>query len=182
MTDRKSPVDQALELFVYAPIGLAIIARESLPALIDKGRRQVSSQVTMARMMGQFAVAEGEKQVRERIEEVTETVTKLVDQAHPPASAGSTPSTAAAADAAPTTAQATPGTNGKATPTPTGAAVTGDHLAITGYDTLSASQVVQRLAGLSPAELEAVRVYEEQTRGRRTILSKVGQLQAEPKS
>ncbi len=33
-------------------------------------------------------------------------------------------------------------------------------LAIPGYDTLSASQIVQRLPGLSPDELEAVRLYE----------------------
>ena len=54
-----------------------------------------------------------------------------------------------------------------------------DGLAIPGYDSLAASQVVQRLAGLSSAELEAVRAYEAATRGRRTILNKVGQLQAE---
>jgi hypothetical protein len=53
-------------------------------------------------------------------------------------------------------------------------------LAIPGYDTLSASQVVQRLGGLSAPELEAVHRYENAMRGRRTILSKVAQLQAEP--
>ncbi len=50
-------------------------------------------------------------------------------------------------------------------------------LAIPGYDSLSASQVVQRLAGLAPPELEAVRTYEAAGRGRRTILTKVAQLQ-----
>ena len=49
-------------------------------------------------------------------------------------------------------------------------------LAIPGFDTLSASQVVQRLDGLSRSELVAVRVYEISTRGRRTILSRVDQL------
>jgi len=39
--------------------------------------------------------------------------------------------------------------------------------------------VVQRLAGLSGTELEAVRDYELGTRGRRTILNKIAQLQAE---
>ena len=53
-------------------------------------------------------------------------------------------------------------------------------LAIPGYDTLSASHVVQRLAGLSAAELAAVGDYETATRGRRTILAKVAQLQASP--
>ena len=49
-------------------------------------------------------------------------------------------------------------------------------LAIPGFDTLSASQVVQRLDGLSRSELVAVRAYETCTRGRRTILSRVDQL------
>jgi hypothetical protein len=54
----------------------------------------------------------------------------------------------------------------------------GSDLAIHGYDALSAPQVVQRLAGLSPGELEVVRVYEAGTRGRRTILARIAQLQA----
>ena len=49
-------------------------------------------------------------------------------------------------------------------------------LAIPAFDTLSASQVVQRLDGLSRSELVAVRAYETSTRGRRTILSRVDQL------
>jgi len=49
-------------------------------------------------------------------------------------------------------------------------------LAIPGFDMLSASQVVQRLDGLSRSELVAVRAYETSTRGRRTILSRVDQL------
>jgi len=49
-------------------------------------------------------------------------------------------------------------------------------LAIPGFDTLSASQVVQRLDGLSRSELVEVRAYETSTRGRRTILNRVDQL------
>jgi hypothetical protein len=37
--------------------------------------------------------------------------------------------------------------------------------------------VVQRLAGLSPDELAAVGAYESTHRGRRTILTRVSQLQ-----
>jgi hypothetical protein len=51
-----------------------------------------------------------------------------------------------------------------------------DGLAIPGYDALSASQVVQRLAGLSGAELADVGAYEAATRGRKTILNRVDQL------
>ena len=53
----------------------------------------------------------------------------------------------------------------------------GARLAIPGYDVLSASQVVQRLPGLSSEELEAVRAYEAASRGRKTILNRVAQLQ-----
>lgn len=51
-------------------------------------------------------------------------------------------------------------------------------LAIPGYDSLAASQVLPRLEGLTPDELEAVRTYETAYRGRRTILGRIGQLQA----
>jgi len=54
----------------------------------------------------------------------------------------------------------------------------GPDLAIPGYDALSASQVVQRLAGLTAEELEAVRAYEVGTRSRKTILNRISQLQA----
>ncbi|HVX22003.1 MAG TPA: hypothetical protein VHB02_11690 [Acidimicrobiales bacterium] len=48
--------------------------------------------------------------------------------------------------------------------------------AIPDYDTLSASQVVRRLDGLSPADLQAVYRHEEASRGRRTILHRAQQL------
>src|SRR5581483_12231217 len=50
------------------------------------------------------------------------------------------------------------------------------HLPIPGYDALSASQVVERLAGLGADELTAVRDYEAEHRNRRTILGKIDQL------
>ena len=52
----------------------------------------------------------------------------------------------------------------------------GDELPIPGYDALSASQVVERLAGLTPGELDAVHAYEAAHRHRRTILGKIEQL------
>ncbi len=95
---------------------------------------------------------------------------------------------AAAGSAAPdgTEAPATPA------PTPNGAEATAsattatEHasrldpadLPIPGYDTLSASQIVQRLPGLSPEELEAVRLYELAGRSRKTVLLRVAQLKA----
>ncbi len=83
-----------------------------------------------------------------------------------------------------TAAAAAPSPNGAgATSAPTTAT---DHasrldpadLPIPGYDTLSASQIVQRLPGLSPEELEAVRAYEQAGRARKTVLLRVAQLRA----
>ena len=49
-------------------------------------------------------------------------------------------------------------------------------LVIPGYDQLAASQVVARLGGLSPAELDRVEAYELEHRQRRTILGKISQI------
>ena len=51
-------------------------------------------------------------------------------------------------------------------------------LAIPGYDALAASQVMPRLESLTPEDLEQIRTYEAAGRGRRTILSRIAQLQA----
>ena len=51
-------------------------------------------------------------------------------------------------------------------------------LAIANYDELSASQVVERLDGLSADELADIRDYELKTRGRRTILGRIDTLTA----
>ena len=76
--------------------------------------------------------------------------------------ADSTPAPPAPASAAPSA------------PGPASAAVTG--LAITDYDELSASQVVDRLEGLPRHELEAIGDYERAHRARNTILGKIEQL------
>jgi len=49
--DHKSLIDQALDAFVYAPIGLLLEARELIPKMADRGRGQVA----LARLAGQVA-------------------------------------------------------------------------------------------------------------------------------
>ena len=185
----KSPLDQALDLLVFAPMGLALTAKDELPQLVEKGRQRVGNQLMIAKMIGQFAVAQGQKEAGKLVEQAGSVASRLGGFPGGPAAttttggaAGATANAAAVtpsvAPSAPTKVASTNGssTNGSTAPRSVGAA---DGLAIPGYDTLSASQVVQRLGGLSPAELEAVRRYEEGTRSRRTILSKVSQLEAE---
>ncbi|HEX2040619.1 MAG TPA: hypothetical protein VHF47_12915 [Acidimicrobiales bacterium] len=158
MTEKKSPLDQALDLFVYAPLGLALVARDELPRLVERGRTQVQAQTTMARMVGQFAVAQGQKEAEKVVRRFTG------------AENGHAPPPRAAAASAPARAKPVPD-NGAVRPS-------ADTLAIPGYDSLAASQVVPRLAGLATEELEAVRRYEAATRNRRTILARIQQLQS----
>jgi hypothetical protein len=168
MTEPKTPVDQLLDLVVYAPLGLLMNLDELLPQLVEKGHQQVA----MARMFGKFAVDAGGKEARKRLDLVTEQVGDLV---RPPTTerrsgpAASTPRTSAAsrpAKAAPARSRPVDAV-----------ALDASSLGITDYDALSASQVVPRLAGLGAAELEAVRSYESANRGRKTILAKIAQLQ-----
>jgi hypothetical protein len=169
--DQKTPLDQVLDVFVYAPLGLALTAKDELPKLIEKGRTRTTSQLMMAKMIGQFAVTQGRQEIERRLERMATPP--------PPPAAPAPPPAPAPADAPVVLAHehSTNGTNGGAPTRPVGPPA--DSLAIPGYDSLSAPQVVQRLAGLAPEELEAVAAYEEANRGRRTILSKVSMLQAE---
>jgi len=197
--DDKSPVEQAFDLFVFAPLGLAMTARTQLPDMVAKGRAQVEGQITVARFLGQFAVQHGKAEVEKRLKAYTAPPEPAAQPAQPEAEAVVEPEPVAAPVAAPVTApaggepgaepssartvpvtvvaQPAPEQASPADPPPAGAAPPADVLAIHGYDALSASQVVQRLAGLSPAELEQVRAYEAATRGRKTVLTKISQLQ-----
>jgi hypothetical protein len=181
-TPAEQAIEHAVELFVYAPIGLLFEGASLLPQLVEKGKNQVS----MARAIGKFAVSQGRT-------EATKAASKLQDQAAgvldflgdsvTPVS-GATPGPAATARKVADTAKSTASQarDGAAHVAPSAAtaashAVSATSLAIPDYDGLSASQVVNRLAGLSTAELRSVQLYEAANRGRKTILSKVAQLQ-----
>jgi hypothetical protein len=180
MSDRKPPVDAALDALVYAPLGFVLEARGLMPKLVERGRNQV----TMAKMVGQFAVQQGQVEATKRLGPVQEQVREQVESvladfglvARPaprsapdaPATATSTPVEAASPAAAPAPA-----------PAPAVPALDADELVIPDYDSLAASQVVPRLRALSASELEDVRAYEAAGRARKTILNRIAQLQAD---
>ena len=163
MPDQKRPVDRLLDVVLYAPLGLLLNLEEVVPQLVEKGHQQVN----MARMFGQFAVKAGTDEARKRVEQVSEQMGDLVNRRPPTAERPATASPVSVADARPSTE---PPASTDPVPDP-------GSLGITDYDALSASQVVPRLAGLLPTELDAVRLYELANRGRKTILSKIAQLQ-----
>jgi hypothetical protein len=205
-SDRPSvpdPIALAVELAVYAPIGVAAYALEVGPdvvrTVVARGRaeveirqEQVAGRVRHFKGAGQVAIAFGLPLLRRKVGQRLASL-----RPEPPAPAPAKPAPAARA-ATPTPAPA------PAAGVPTPAASSNGHhvdltvadvadvanrvesesaesearLAIPGYDALSASQVVERLAGLSGEDLAAVRHYETGHRRRRTILGKIEQLTA----
>ena len=176
-TPIEQAVDHALDLFVYAPIGVLFEGASLLPDLIAKGKGHVAT----ARVMGHFAVQAAQQSAESAatklqdqaagvIDFVSSSVTPLTSEppTEPPTEPAPSPSTRVTSAAAKAS---------KAATTAASNAVAAAKLAIPDYDGLSASQVVNRLAGLSPIELENVQLYEAAHRGRKTILSKVAQLQ-----
>jgi hypothetical protein len=280
VSDEPTPLDAAMDLVLYAPLGLIVTVGEEIPKLAAKGRARVGNRLAVARMIGQFAVGQGRRELDRRMGAASRPTGPGGDaapasggppprrpQAPAPRSApratfdqetgaagvpvGATPprqgrtapggtpagSSGAVADrrgpVATTAIRSEDSTTTAPTPTPAvnpavtrpagaragtapkravdqppvdqppvdqpavarPAAGPGDKpavaaaaragevpdvtsLAIPGYASLSASQVVQRLAGLSSDELAAVGLYEASSRGRRTILARVAQLQS----
>lgn len=171
MTDRQDPLEQLLDVLVYAPLGIALEARELLPRLVEKGRRRLGGQVKVARMVGELAVRQGQKRAENALE-------RLRQQQAAGRPAGARPAdTPGNGSESPARSRVVP--ERPSHPPARGGAEDGaSGLAIPGYDTLSASQVLPRLEGLSAAELEAVRAYEEGTRARKTVLSRIDQLRS----
>ena len=172
VTDAKSPledaVERALDVFVYAPIGLLFEGPEIFPQLVEKGRNQIS----MARMMGEFAVTSGQGEAAKAIEKAREQLIELLGNLNSNGRSASSNRPAATEPSKPAVVRQPAAPK----PAPTIDVTT---LAIPDYDSLVG------LAGRSPprracrpSELEAVRAYEAGRRGRKTILNKIAQLQA----
>lgn len=202
-TQLEQAVDQALDAFVYAPIGLLFDGPALFPTLVEKGRNQVN----VARMMGQMAVQMGQGEAEKRIGKAQSQVREslaamgLVPEGADGESTSSSTSTAATPAASSTSAakkparskpakkkpaakkkpspkkKPAPKKNSAAKKTSSGTAPASSSLGIPDYDSLSASQVVSRLRGLAPKQLDALKAYESATRARKTILNRITQLQ-----
>jgi hypothetical protein len=190
MTSARGPLDRLLDLVVFAPLGLALRAREELSTLSEHGRQKFDAEANLARMVGQMAVAQGRRRA--------ETLLLRPGRAAGPDGAAAPPS--APSESAEPRGRAVPVHDLDLAPDPPLPVVANEvlpepapgsgveqgggpspdsaDLPIPGYDSLSASQVVQRLPGLSPDELEAIRSYEAARRGRKTVLLRVAQLRA----
>jgi hypothetical protein len=157
MAEGRAPLGHVLDLVLYAPVGLFTLAQRELPELIAAGKTRVDNQITLARFIGKMAVRQGTNEFKRRM--------RTAEEARSAKPVIDTSATVLSITAA-------------ATPTTSRDAAAAVDLPIEGYDSLAASQVVQRLGSLDGFELEAIRQYEEVNRTRRTILGKIAQLQA----
>ncbi len=215
MTDHDTPLERAVELFVYAPIGLAMFAKDTVPTFmkmfvargqteVTQRRKTAGTQADQYKTIGQMAVKFGGPEVKRQAEAAATTVRKKAGETVAGLASATATSSAPTWTEPPSagrngtdTSKPTPKSTPKSTPKPTPAATTptrtsaaptpavatpvvatpaADELAIPGYDTLSASQVIDRLTGLTSNDLAAVAAYETAHRGRTTILGKITQL------
>ena len=194
-----------IEIALFAPIGVASTLREMAPTFVNvfvgRGRTEIDRQrdvferrVRTVRSTGEVALAFGLPLLRRKVEDRLQAAARVGGSDRP----ADCPSEAAPADRA-DRADREPrdemaevsrprlhavGSVGSRPDAASGAANMNaqpagresEHLAIPGYDELAASQVVERLVGLSRAELDEVRRYEAAHRNRRTILGKIEQL------
>jgi hypothetical protein len=193
-SDAHKAAERAMDLLVYAPVGVALYLRDTVPTFVNlfvsrgkaevgQRKHQAQDQVSQAKAMGEFAVGFGGPKLREQVEKGIAAARKSAEsvlagmadsdgpQPQPPRP--TSPAPQPRAQAAPRPEPERNEARGSAATATTPTATT---LGIPDYDELSASQVVERLDGLHRGELDAVRAYEEAHRGRRTILFKIEQL------
>jgi hypothetical protein len=193
-SDAHKAAERAMDLLVYAPVGVALYLRDTVPTFVNlfvsrgkaevgQRKHQAQDQVSQAKAMGEFAVGFGGPKLREQVEKGIAVARKSAEsvlagmadsdgpQPQPPRP--TSPAPQPRAQAAPRPEPERNEARGSAATATTPTATT---LGIPDYDELSASQVVERLDGLHRGELDAVRDYEEAHRGRRTILFKIEQL------
>ena len=163
-----APIEQVVEVFVYAPLGFVLGARRQFPDYVARGRREVGHVHELIVRRAEAAVRESAAALRG-----LGLAPDLADDPAEAAPAPHEPPTRSVVPDAPDTDDDAAGEGAEATPE-----IDADHLAIPGYESLSASQVMPRLVSLTADELELVRRYEAAARGRKTILSRIAQLQA----
>ena len=181
--EEQNPVDQLVDLFVYAPVGLLYEYQDVLPKLVKRGK----SQVQLARVVGQLAMnrrstdnftvlAEGLAGV------VAKQITDLGSAIGlaPPQDAGE-----AADGGDETPPPPTPSSVAVEAVAPVAALPEADDdlsevedrpLPIARYHELKAKEIIDLLDDLEPDQLDRIRVHEEANRARKTVLGKLERL------
>ena len=176
MSTQRNPIDLALDVFVFAPLGATIEFWDKMPDRARLGRERLGSQAPAARMIGEFAVKAGRQKVEARVDELAAAGRRRAGAASP-STAPAEPTEAALVESALVETANVEDAHVDAGAVDAGTAVAVE-LAIDDYDGLPAVQIIPMLATLSADERVAIRAHEVAGRGRRTILGKLDQLDA----
>jgi hypothetical protein len=147
---------RAVDLTVFAPIGLAVAVSRCAGRVVNDVQRRVADRIIVARTVGQLAVQVGGRRLRDLFDDRHGAVDP--EPIAPPAVVTPLRVIEDATSFGDTAADAT-------------------ELPIDEYESLAASQVVARLTALDAQELALVERFERANRRRRTVLGKIEQLQ-----
>lgn len=166
MTDKgeRRPIDQLVDLFVYAPVGLVYEYQDVLPKLIKRGK----SQVQIAKLLGTMAAKQGQKTVEGRLDGVIDVASSTVAQGITDVGArvGLAPDPAANRSAANRSDRSV-------SDAVVDEVIDRRPLPIAGYDELTAKQIMALVGDLEPRQRDRVQAYEASNRARKTVLAKL---------
>jgi len=182
--DRPDLSGRLLDVLLYGPAGLVVTVAERGPELVERGRAQLGGRIASARAVGELAVRFGRVELWRRAEELLGGSVGRSGRPDPVGVPAAPLRSVGGSDGPRGATRDAPALDGRPGVTAAPARRSDGvppvaSLGIPGFDTLSASQVVQRLDGLSRSELVAVRAYESGGRGRRTVLNRIDQLMDE---
>jgi hypothetical protein len=185
--DGPNPVEQLLELLLYAPIGLLYEYPEVLPKLIKRGK----SQVQLAKVFGQLAMNQRQEDHAGPVGDITSVASSVVARIitdigaqiglAPPSASPSKPASwpdrgePEPSDPSPSADGADP--DGSDAVEEVEADGGERSLPIAGYDSLTARELIPLLDELSGEQRARVRTYETSHRNRKTVLAKLDRLE-----
>jgi hypothetical protein len=166
----RHPLHRLVDLAAAAPVVVLNGLYKDLPKLVRERRQAIENRIQLAHWIGRIAVQQGQKELVKKIgatrpADVSDEMSAASTPEHPGMEAGGSEAGTGVDASVVEPMDSVP------------ASLDADQLPISGYESLAALHVVQRLAGLRADELDAVRRFELAHRGRRTILAKIEQLQ-----
>jgi len=168
----KPILTEVLEIGLFGLAGVVVELQESLPKLVAKGKSTLEPKLSMARFVGQFAVARFETEFQRRtdstIDQITEMVLHLFGESKDgePCESEPVPTYDSIIDEPNVSDES-------AAQAPASLTVDAGHLHIAGYRTLSAQQIIARLGSLNQSELDEIEQYESNNRNRTSILRSI---------
>lgn len=179
--EQRNPVDDLVDLLVYAPVGLLYEYDEVIPRLVRRGK----SQVQLARVIGKMAMNRGGTDSLGVVAEAVATmlakrITEIgasIGLAPPADGDEDVPKAAEPAPTAELGQRAEPAPVPEASPETSGE--DGERsLPIASYDALNAREIIGLLDELDAGQLARIRAHEEANRARKTVLGKLDRLGA----